>query len=77
MVIGEVAAGAAAGPDSDVRAVELAAEAASASEAVRYAGPVVLIDEVAAGAAAGPYSEPRAAKSAAGVALASEDERVA
>ena len=37
----EVAAVAVAGPDSEAKAVELAAEAASASEAVRYEGPVV------------------------------------
>ena len=68
----EMAAVAAAGLDSETRAAQSAAEAASASEDVRYAGPAVLMYGVAAIAAAGPDSEARAVEPAAGAAFASE-----
>ena len=78
VVIDEVAAvAAAAGPDSETRAAESAAETASASEADRLAEAVwvaeaaVLMDK-SASVAAGLDSEPWAAESAAKAASASE-----
>lgn len=76
MLIDKVAAVAAAGLDSEAWAAQSAAEAASASEDVRYEGPTVLMDKSAA-VAAWMDSKARAAESAAEAASASEDERFA